>query len=85
EALHGPINAVAPEPATSVELAKAIGQVINRPAWVTTPESVLRFAMGEVAEIMVTGQRVYPRRAVDAGYAFHHAHLIPALESILAP
>ena len=39
--------------------------------------------MGEAADVLTTGQRVYPARAVDLGYEFHKARLVPALESIL--
>jgi uncharacterized protein len=85
DAIRGPINAVSPHPATSTELAKAIGSVLNRPSWLRAPKAAIELALGEAAELVTTGQRVFPRRAVDAGYAFHHARLVPALESILAP
>jgi uncharacterized protein (TIGR01777 family) len=79
----GPINAVSPFPATSAELAHAIGMVVNRPSWIKTPAFALKLAMGEAADVLTTGQRVYPRKAVELGYEFHHARLVPALESIL--
>jgi uncharacterized protein len=83
--ISGPINAVSPHPATSKELADAIGIVTSRPSWLKTPEAVLKIAMGEAAEIITTGQRVFPRRAAELGYEFRQARLLPALESILAP
>ena len=43
----------------------------------------IMLAMGEAATIALTGQWVYPRRAVDLGYEFKNARLVPALESIL--
>jgi uncharacterized protein len=79
----GPINVVSPYPATSAELAHAIGGALNRPSSLRTPAFALKLAMGEAAEILTTGQRVFPRKAVELGYAFRHAHLVPALESIL--
>jgi uncharacterized protein (TIGR01777 family) len=85
KALRGPINVVSPNAVDSRELATAIGTVLNRPSWFRTPTSALKLALGEAAEIVTTGQRVFPRRAVDAGYEFHHARLLPALESILSP
>ena len=83
ERAKGPINAVSPFPATSKELADAIGSVINRPSWIKTPAFALKLAMGEAADVLTTGQRVYPRKAVELGYEFSHARLVPALESIL--
>jgi NAD dependent epimerase/dehydratase family enzyme len=59
--------------------------VLNRPSRVTTPPALLSLLMGEAAEILTTGQRVFPAKAVELGYEFRHARLVPALESILAP
>ncbi len=83
ERVKGPINAVSPNPATNAELAHAIGAVINRPSSLKTPGFVLSLAMGEAAEMLTTGQRVYPKKAVELGYEFRNARLMPALESIL--
>jgi uncharacterized protein (TIGR01777 family) len=83
EELKGPINAVSPNPVTAAELAHDLGAVINRPSWLKMPGFALGIAMGEAAEVLTTGQRVVPRRAIDLGYEFHYARLVPALESIL--
>ncbi len=83
ERARGPINAVSPNPATSAELAAAIGVVLGRPSWLKTPAFVLRVGLGEAAQILTTGQRVFPRKAVELGYEFQQARLVPALESIL--
>jgi hypothetical protein len=81
--VKGPMNVVSPNPATSAELAHGIGAVLNRPSWIPAPVFALKLAMGEAAEILTTGQRVYPKKAVELGYEFRHAQLLPALESIL--
>jgi uncharacterized protein len=84
ERVKGPLNAVSPNAATGRELAQAIGQVMGRSSWLPAPAFAVRAAMGEAAEILTTGQRVYPARAVELGYAFRYASLVPALESILS-
>jgi len=82
----GPINVVSPEPATSKELASAIGRVMKRPAWFTTPEVAVKVALGsEAASVVTTGQRVVPARAKELGYVFQYPTLVPALASILTP
>jgi uncharacterized protein len=81
--LTGPINAVSPNPVTSKEMADALGVVLGRPSWLKTPAFAVNAAMGEAASILTTGQRVFPRKAVDLGYEFQQARLLPALESIL--
>ena len=45
--------------------------------------TAIELGMGEAAEILTKGQRVYPKKAVELGYEFRYARLIPALESIL--
>lgn len=83
---RGPINVVSPEPATSKELASAIGRVMRRPAWFTTPKAAIEVALGrEAAMVVTTGQRVVPRRAEELGYVFQYPSLVPALASILKP
>jgi uncharacterized protein (TIGR01777 family) len=79
----GPLNATSPNAVTMNELADAIGTVMNRPSWLRVPKAVVGIAMGEAAEVVTDGQRVFPQKAVDLGYEFHHARLVPALESIL--
>jgi hypothetical protein len=83
--IKGPINAVSPNPVTSKELATAIGNVINRPSSLPAPAFALKLAMGEASTILLDGMRVIPKRAIELGYEFHRARLVPALESILAP
>jgi hypothetical protein len=83
ERARGPINAVAPSPVSSRELASAIGRAMHRPSWFRTPAAMVRLAMGEAAEVVTTGQRVAPKRAVELGYTFAHPDLGPALASIL--
>lgn len=83
EAVKGPMNAVSPNAATANELATAMGVVMNRPSWLRVPKGIVEAVMGEAAVIATTGQRVYPKRAVELGYEFRFARLMPALESIL--
>ncbi|WP_437731268.1 TIGR01777 family oxidoreductase [Sorangium sp. So ce1335] len=82
ESVRGPLNVTAPHAATGEEVAKAIGAVLRRPSWLRVPEAMVKLGMGDAAEIVTTGQRVHPRRAEALGYAFRHARLVPALESI---
>ena len=80
----GPVNACAPEPVTNKAFSKALGRALHRPAVAPVPAFALRLMYGDMAEIVVTGQRVVPRRAVELGYTFEHADLDEALHSALA-
>lgn len=83
--VRGPMNVVSPNPATSKELADAIGRVLRRPSWLKTPEAIVRVALGDAAEVVTTGQRATPARAKELGYTFRWPDLVPALASILRP
>jgi len=81
--LDGPFNATAPEPVRNRELAKTLGAVLHRPVALRIPAWAARVLWGEMARMLVTGQRVLPRRALDSGFAFRFPELRPALEDIL--
>lgn len=83
DAVRGPFNMTAPNAQTGDEVAQAIGAVLHRPSWLRVPEAVVKLGMGDAAEIVTTGQRVYPKRAEELGYEFRYARIVPALESIL--
>jgi uncharacterized protein (TIGR01777 family) len=83
ERVSGPINATSPYPATAGEVAKAIGVTLNRPSFLKMPKGIAKMMLGEAAEIVTDSQRVIPRRAIDLGYEFRYARLMPAIESIL--
>jgi uncharacterized protein (TIGR01777 family) len=80
---RGPINALAPGPVTNREFARALGRALGRPALVSTPAFALRLMLGEVAEAVLTGQRVRPQRAAALGYGFHFPDLDGALRDVL--
>jgi uncharacterized protein (TIGR01777 family) len=79
DAASGPVNLTAPEPATNRELSKALGRVLRRPAFAPVPALAVRVLYGEMADIVVTGQRAVPAHLNRLGYAFKQ----PALEAAL--
>jgi NAD dependent epimerase/dehydratase family enzyme len=48
------------------------------------PAVALRLALGEMAEMLLTGQRVLPRAALALGYRFRHPSLESALRASLS-
>jgi uncharacterized protein (TIGR01777 family) len=80
----GPINGTAPNPVTNKAFSKALGRALHRPAFLPIPAFGMRLRFGEVAEILTTGQRVLPRRALELGYSFHFPEIDGALASVLS-
>jgi uncharacterized protein (TIGR01777 family) len=83
--LTGPVNGTAPNPVTNKAFGKALGKVLHRPAFVPTPRLALRVIFGESADILATGQRVVPRKAVASGFTFAFPDLEPALRACVPP
>jgi uncharacterized protein (TIGR01777 family) len=81
--LVGPVNATAPHPVTERDFSRALGAVLHRPSWLHVPSFALRLALGELAEVVLSGQRVLPERALESGFVFRHPDLVPALADLL--
>jgi len=81
EAWVGAVNATAPSPVTNAEFAQALGRALARPAWLRTPSAVLRLALGEMAAMLLTGQRVLPGVAERLRYQFRYRDLGSALRA----
>ena len=82
--MTGTFNIVAPQPARNADFARALGHVLRRPAIFPTPSFALRLALGEMADaLLLSSQRVLPRRIEEAGYRFAQPELGGALRSVL--
>jgi len=82
--LRGPLNATAPAPATNLDLSRALGRALHRPAVLAAPALPLRLALGDFAdELLLGGQRVLPARALATGFHFLYPDLDAALAAII--
>jgi uncharacterized protein len=79
----GPFNATSPQPVTMKAFARSLGRALHRPAIFPVPGPMLRLALGEVADVLLTGQYVEPRRAREDGFAFRFADIDAALRDIV--
>jgi uncharacterized protein (TIGR01777 family) len=78
----GPINLTAPHPVTNREFVKTLGRAMRRPALLPAPKFGLKIVLGELADFVVTGQRVIPARALSLGYHFRYPELDIAFRGI---
>ena len=81
----GAYNGTAPTPVTNRDFARTLGAALNRPAVIPTPAFALRLGFGEMAELLLTGQRVLPAHALAEGFAFRFPTLERALDDLLRP
>lgn len=82
DAALGAFNAVAPAPVTNQTFTRTLARVLRRPALFKAPGFALRLAMGEMADMILHGQRVMPAHAARMGFQFTHRALEPALRSL---
>jgi len=83
EAASGPVNVSAPAPATNKELSKTLGRVLRRPALAPVPGLAVKTLYGEMGHIVITGQRMLPKRLEELGYTFAQPELESALRSAI--
>jgi len=80
---EGPFNLTAPEPVTNKTFTHTLASVLHRPAIFTVPGVVLQLAMGDAADMLLTGQNVLPAKLTEAGFSFEYPQLRQALEQEL--
>jgi uncharacterized protein (TIGR01777 family) len=83
EAWSGAYNGAAPTPVTNKVFSKALGRALHRPAVAPVPAVAIKLLYGQMSEIVTTGQRAVPSRALAGGYVFKHPELDEALASAL--
>jgi hypothetical protein len=77
------VNGTAPHPARNGDFGKALGKSLSRPAFLPAPAFGLKVLFGEMAEMLLDGQKVLPKKLLDHGYSFRFPELGPALDDVL--
>lgn len=84
EGVSGPVNLAAPESVTMRMFCRSLGNVMKRPSIMRVPSFVLRALLGEMAEIVLAGQRVVPEKLLQMGFKFRFPELNDALNDLMA-
>jgi len=83
EKAEGPFNLTAPNPVTNKEFGKLIGEVLGRPSVMPAPGFAMRTVFGEMAAILLEGQRAVPQRLLDMRFRFNYETALAALQDLL--
>jgi uncharacterized protein (TIGR01777 family) len=78
-AATGPFNLAAPGPVQNATFTKALGRALGRPTVLPVPALALKIVLGELSDVLLTGQRVMPAKADALGYRFRHPRIDDAL------
>jgi uncharacterized protein (TIGR01777 family) len=83
--LSGPVNLTAPQPVPNAEFARTLGKILGRPTLVPVPAFAVSLLLGEMGdELLLSGQKVLPKKLLAAGFSFAHPDLESAIRWALA-
>lgn len=72
-------NLTNPKPVTNTEFTKAMGQWLHRPTLATLPAFVVKILFGEMATLLLDGQKVVPQALLAQGFVFDDNTVLQAL------
>jgi uncharacterized protein len=78
----GVFNATAPEPVRQASFARALAAQFGPALTVRIHDRLLRLMLGEMAELLVDGQRVVPFNALSKGFDFAYVTLDAAVDAL---
>ena len=79
---RGPFNLTAPQPLTNRDFGRALGKALHRPSLAPAPGFALRLVLGEMADMLLNGQRAVPQRLLEMGYVFRFPEALQALRNL---
>lgn len=82
-ALEGAINITAANPVTNNYFTSILADKLNRPSFMTTPAFILQAIFGEMADLLLFGQHVVPKKLQKNGFKFKHPTLESALNNLI--
>jgi uncharacterized protein len=80
DSIQGPVLAVAPTPVTNRTFTTTLGKVLGRPTFLLAPAFAIKWALGEMSNLLLHSQRARPHQLLEAGFEFDHANLATALQ-----
>lgn len=81
----GAFNLTAPEPATCIDIVRALAKELKRPAIIPVPAFALKLAFGEAAsELLLCSQNMSAKKLLETGFKFKHATLQEAAKWVLS-
>ena len=82
--LSGPVNFVAPQPASNRDFVRTLGRVLSRPALFPAPAFALRLALGEMADaLLLASTKVTPSVLMQSSYKYRFTDLSETLRYYL--
>ncbi|MBE2894060.1 TIGR01777 family oxidoreductase [Spirabiliibacterium falconis] len=81
---QGPFNCCSPHAVTNAAFNRTLAHTLRRPHFAFVPAFVLKFVLGERAQLLLDNQSIIPKQLCQAGFQFQYPKLTPALDALLA-
>jgi len=82
--VDGPVNCTAPEPVRNSEMTRAINDALGYSTILpAVPGFILKLIQGEFGSVVLKGQKVLPRRLLDAGFKFRFPTFRESVRDVL--
>jgi len=82
--LSGPFNLTSENPVPFREFAETTASILKKPSWLRIPALAVRIFGGEMGKaFLLSSQRGFPKRLIDAGFTFSYPGIRESLESSL--
>jgi uncharacterized protein len=83
EAAQGPYNLCAPHPVTNAKFAAIVGRLLHRPSFLPAPALALRLLLGQMATVLLDGQRASSQELQKLGFEFRFPTAEEALRDLI--
>lgn len=81
--LTGVFNGTAPRPVTNQQFSESLAETLHRPAFFRVPACALKLSMGEMAGLLLGGQRAIPEKAQAERFEFLYTDIHSALSDVV--
>jgi uncharacterized protein (TIGR01777 family) len=81
--LFGAVNATSPNAVNNEQFSQTLSKELNRPCVFRVPAFVLKLLLGELSDLLLYGQNVYPEKLLQQGFIFKYPTIDRALNQIL--
>lgn len=83
--VEGILNGVSPEAVRNKDFTKALSKALSRPALFPAPSLGIKLAFGEMSSIILSSQKVFPKKVLEFGFKFKFSKIQEALNDLLSP
>ena len=79
---QGVFNATAPMAVSNKQWTKILAERLGKPALLPMPAFAMKLIFGEMSDLLLFGQNVYPQRLLDSGFHFKFTQFRAALQDL---